>query len=95
MLEAPLQILMHVSCLTLVALFSRMINPSVYNKNTYGDKVLPCQSSQESVISPFGPPLMRIEKEIDLTHIITRLIQSLSNPNLLIIYSRKVHSTLS
>lgn len=95
MLEAPLQILMHVGCLTLVALFSRMISPYVHNKNTYSDKGLPCQSPQEGVISPFGSPLKRMEKEIDLIHIITWLIQSLSNPNLLIIYSRKVHSTLS
>lgn len=95
MLETPLQILMHVSCLTLVALFNRMISPYVHNKNTYGDKGLPCQSPQEGVISHFGSPLMRMEKKIDLTHIITRLIQSLSNPNLLIFYSKKVHSTLS
>ena len=55
----------------------------------------PCCRPLVGMILPFNSPLMRIEKDTVLTHIMERETHLSWKPNFLIITSRYAHSTLS
>ena len=54
----------------------------------------PCHRPLVGMILPFGSPLIRTEKDTDLTHIMDREIYLSWKPVFLITFSRYAHSTL-
>ena len=94
-LGAFLQIETHWICLSYIAFSIRAVKPSVHKRNKYGERGLPWQIPLEGCRLPYGFPLMRIEKDGEVTHSITQLIHLLGNPSFSIMLFRNGHSTLS
>lgn len=82
-------------CLFLSAYISRLENASAQIKKRYEDKGHLCLKLLWGMIIPVGVLFMITEKDTIVIQSITNLIHFSLKPNLLIVCSRKAHSTLS
>jgi hypothetical protein len=75
--------------------FNMHDKPSTQSRKRYGDIGSPCRIPREGLNSGENWPLIRTEKDTDVTHLITKSLHLVEKPKASITFSKYFHSTLS